>query len=811
MFTTINAEGQRQTLKQGMVITKSALIEKRTYRLPHSDETGKTAAVVIRGNDLVVDFGGAMLEGSPQTIEPNERKGTAIRVEGRNVVVKNVRVRGYKIGLIAYDSPGIKVLNSDFSYNWKQRLASTLEREDLSDWMSFHRNENDQWLRFGAGIYLRRCDNFEVKAAVVRGGQCGLMLTECNKGLVWNSDFSFLSAIGLGIYRSSDNRIMHNRIDWCVRGYSHGVYNRGQDSAGILIYEQSHRNTFAYNSVTHGGDGFFLWAGQTTMDTGQGGCNDNLLYGNDFSHAPTNGIEATFSRNAFANNLLMENWHGIWGGYSYDSKVIGNLFAYNAESIAIEHGQKNVIQGNLFFRENTALNLWQNEKQDPNWGYPKYRETRSYGYDIRDNLFTQITRGRTGNPNSPDLGTALRLKATSDVTLQNNRFGQVGTLYDLRGPFTNFRMGNASQTNTQAIEPFNLDSLGTGWDAAKEGRVTKAGVSNAALPPILHPSGNVILPYPDGIEGYPKRFVTNWNPLLPKSGGEISIGNLEQGRKLFTVPETALKLAPQPLAGGINPFIKPNTLRGRGYILVDNWGPYDFKSPLLWLRRGMDSTPDKKGGDHFELFGPKGKWRAKKVVGGELSSTSGTVPGFVRFQRAGNSVQNVKIELEYIGNKTIDFRGIETPASTPIAFGYSEYKVLIDWKAKFFRYDKNTQEPRTMFEAFQNLVKGKPLAELQTNSLDLIPGRIPREVPNDYFATIADGTFELEPGDYIIELTTDDGGRLYLDDKLLVDEWHYQGPTLYSRNVKLNGKHRLRVEHFQIDGYWTLKVNIRPK
>lgn len=53
----------------------------------------------------------------------------------------------------------------------------------------------------------------------------------------------------------------------------------------------------AYNSVTHGGDGLSLWAGQTTMDTGKGGSNDNLFHENDFSHAPTNGTEATFSRN----------------------------------------------------------------------------------------------------------------------------------------------------------------------------------------------------------------------------------------------------------------------------------------------------------------------------------------------------------------------------------------------------------------------------------------------------------------------------------------------------------------------------------
>ena len=95
------------------------------------------------------------------------------------------------------------------------------------------------------------------------------------------------------MYRSSRNKIMNNNLDFNVRGYSHGIFNRGQDSADILIFEQSNENMFAYNSATHGGDGFFLWAGQHTMDSGEGGCNDNVVYKNDFSFAPTNGIEIT--------------------------------------------------------------------------------------------------------------------------------------------------------------------------------------------------------------------------------------------------------------------------------------------------------------------------------------------------------------------------------------------------------------------------------------------------------------------------------------------------------------------------------------
>ena len=306
---TLVALADELILKPNLDITESAVVRAGVYHFPNETEDGSAGVITISGDNIVVDFNDATLRGTIETTEPNERAGTAVYVTGDNVTIKNLNVHGYKIGLYAKDANGLRIESSDFSYNWKQRLKSTLEKEDSSDWMSFHNNEDDEWLRFGAGIYLRGVDRFEIYECAAVGGQNGLMMTESNQGLIWNNNFSFLSAVGIGMYRSSENKVMHNKVDWCVRGYSHGVYNRGQDSAGILVYEQCNDNIFAYNSVTHGGDGFFLWAGQTTMDTGEGGCNDNLLYGNDVSHAPTNGIEATFSRNDFVNNLIMECWH----------------------------------------------------------------------------------------------------------------------------------------------------------------------------------------------------------------------------------------------------------------------------------------------------------------------------------------------------------------------------------------------------------------------------------------------------------------------------------------------------------------------
>jgi hypothetical protein len=56
---------------------------------------------------------------------------------------------------------------------------------------------------------------------------------------------------------------------------------------------------------------------------GQGVCNDTMLVKNDFSFAPTNGIEVTFSRNVIRENRIYECDDGIWGGYSYNTSIAG--------------------------------------------------------------------------------------------------------------------------------------------------------------------------------------------------------------------------------------------------------------------------------------------------------------------------------------------------------------------------------------------------------------------------------------------------------------------------------------------------------
>lgn len=795
---------QPTPLTAGMTISRSMTVERKTYNFPSTAEDGKSGAILIKGDGITVDFGGSTLRGTPETVEPNERKGTAVYVEGRNVTIKNLNAHGYKIGLVAKNSPGIRIENCDFSYNWKQRLLSTLDREDGADWMSFHRNEKDEWLRFGCGIYLRGCDGFEVKNCVVRGGQSGLYLMESNKGKVWNNDFSFLSAVGLAMYLSSDNKIMHNNIDWCVRGYSHGRWNRGQDSAGIIIYEQCMRNVFAYNSVTHGGDGFFLWAGQSTMDTGKGGCNDNLLYGNDWSHAPTNGIEATFSRNKFVNNLIMECWHGIWGGFSWETIVLGNIFAYNAEGIALEHGQDNQFLNNIFYRDTTALAIWQNPTIDPYWGYGKARDCRSRDYIVSGNLFTNVP------------GTVNSVRKTLNYRFSDNLVADCGKLL---APADEDRETFVFENNVVN----GADLAGTEKLSWTSSRATRKLPS--PLPPTMHGSGNVIQGYEDN---YLDRFKTNWDPFATTIK-PITIGVEPQGKDLRAAPageaanpkaDEALKYRPEPMTGGKNPFLEPGTLRGRKYILVDHWGPYDFKSPIVWPRGEVVERAQ-----IFEVLGPKGVAKVLDRKGCEIMGIS--LDGGMTWLNGGGIAAQIPVPstikvgyhreggidrsltFEYTGEAVTDYRGIVTPKGKPFRFGYSEFFAPIDWDVKWFAWDESN-DPRTKPDEFAKLIAGTPIKTLKTDKLDFADGLA--GIPRDQYATVAEGSLEIAPGTYVIEVTTDDGCRVWLDGKPLIeDAWKYQGPTVYTREVKLGGKHKIRVEHFEINGYSVLKFNIRKK
>jgi hypothetical protein len=355
-------------------------------------EGGEAGVIQVAADGITVEFAdGSVLRGAPVERGLDELPGTGIVVEGhKGVTLRGVRVSGYKVGVRAVNAPGLMIDGGTFEGMYAQRLRSTPAAEDSGDWLWPHKNDGDEWTKtYGAAVSVKNATGVTIRGVKVRRGQNGILLSRVDDSKIYDNDCSFLSGWGLGMWRSSGNVVSRNALDFCIRGYSHGVYNRGQDSAGILMFEQCCRNVIAENSVTHGGDGLFGFAGREALgeDWAEGhkgeavreevaaahsgkGCNENVVVGNDFSYAAAHGIEMTFSfGNWFENNRLVGNGIcGVWGGYSARTVIVGNTIARNGPAtggrvgegggVNIEHGRDNRITSNNFSENALGVRVW---------------------------------------------------------------------------------------------------------------------------------------------------------------------------------------------------------------------------------------------------------------------------------------------------------------------------------------------------------------------------------------------------------------------------------------------------------------------
>lgn len=699
-------------LRAGLVITQSVRVVPGAYRIA-APVSLEAAVITVRGDDITLDLSGATLDGARPGADPDQGAGVAIRVEGgRNVRIVHGRVRGYHIAILARGTRGLTLDSNELSHNWKPRLYSLVEHESLADWQSYHHNENGEWLRFGGALVLADVSGAVIRDNTAQQGGNGLLLMRSDRVRVEANDFSFNSSLGIGLYRSSDNVIVGNRVDYAVRGYSHGFYRRGQDSAGILLYEQSCRNLIAWNSATHGGDGFFLWAGQTTMDSGTGGANDNVVYGNDFSFAPANAIEATFSRNTFVANLLEGSDYGVWGGYSFNTVIAGNRFAGNRIGVAIEHGQENVIASNRFRGETTAIQLWADSIAPSDWGYPRRRDTRGRDVMIEANVFT---RHRVG----------VRASNTRPLAIERNRWDGVDSLLVLRDT---------------------------------------AGIRVGPNEPLA--AGDTM---PDGM------------PALPAElRGYAPAG--EHGR----VPST------------------PAARRDRSAIIVDEWGPFDWRSPRLWPVDSARAVPLR-----LAVVGPEGSWRVVSRRGvAVLSAPSGRVGDTLGVTPSPRSPGDWEVTLEYRGEATVSPAGVRRVAGEPYRFSYGRYEPAINWSVRFYVWTDSSDPRAARSEGFQALLRGPPLLERRASRLDYMWYRPTlRELPQERFATVATGTVTLPRGVYTLRTISDDGVRVWVDRVLVIDDWVPHESKV--DNVPLAaGRHAIRVEHYQAGGWTELRLDI---
>lgn len=330
---------------------------------------------------ITVEFeDGSVLRGAPRDADRSTLQGIGIRIDGiREVTLKNVRVSGFRCGILATRAHLLRVDGARLTRNFAQTLQSTPQAEDASDWLWPHENDASEWWQnYGAGICVEWTNGVELTNIYARDQQNGILLDRVQLASVVNCDCSYLSGWGLAMWRSSNNVVRDNRFDFCIRGYSHGVYNRGQDSAGILMFEQCNNNTIQSNSASFCGDGIFVFAGREALGEKEPlegfpgyrgiGNNGNRFFKNRLNYNAAHGLELTFSfdNEVVGNEFIGNAICGFWGGYSQGTSLFDNHFRKNGDAgyalergaVNIDHARSTHIYGNRFEGDAAGVHLW---------------------------------------------------------------------------------------------------------------------------------------------------------------------------------------------------------------------------------------------------------------------------------------------------------------------------------------------------------------------------------------------------------------------------------------------------------------------
>jgi len=361
-----------------------------------NDPWGKGAMVVTR-DGITLDLDGWALRSTED--DASKMVGIGIYAKGiDNLTISGGVISGYKWGIFLEDCTNVTIEGMVIESSRTQKLRSTEERYDESDWLNQWSVE--EFEQYGGAVYLKNCKNSAIIGVTAENQQNGVTLTNCQKITVADCKLSDNNGWGIHLWNSDNCRIHGNVAERCRR-LEFKSYSAGGDSAGILVGDDSCFNIIEDNSFAYGGDSFFLCGQRPWLRPS----NFNIVRRNDCRFSPHNGIEATFSRgNRFIANDVSGSRYGFWAGYSFESLFEGNVIENCIEDgIAIEHGHANTIKGNAISNCKAGIRVWM--RPMPDW----IGNDPSYDYTITGNAITGAAQG-------------VVIEDTDNLTLTGNAF-----------------------------------------------------------------------------------------------------------------------------------------------------------------------------------------------------------------------------------------------------------------------------------------------------------------------------------------------------------------------------------------------------
>ena len=395
---------------EALVVQGPSEIPTGTHILPPvSGQEEMGVLRVVGQKDMTLDLRGVVFEAAAGALPAEGVPGRGIVLEDcDSITIVGGVLRGYTTPITVRNSKSIRLREVQIEGFWREALESTVTRDSGADWLEPGKFLEEGWGGMQAGIEVYGSTDVVVQGCRARQGAIGLVLNETKDALVVGNDFSFLSAFGVVVAGGRDHTIAHNSLEYNVRGYSHGSYASGQESAGLLVVGNSQNNRLAFNRLTHCGSGISLFGVGIQAPV------HNRLYGNDCRHAIFAGVKSFNSRDTLVQNndlsaagrfgmhseadveivlldneaadvtgtgiglfssskgsllqnRVLRNQIGLeiaWsqsdarasvGGASKDHHVLGNRFEGNGQDLVARDSQALVFAGNQFIGERQRL------------------------------------------------------------------------------------------------------------------------------------------------------------------------------------------------------------------------------------------------------------------------------------------------------------------------------------------------------------------------------------------------------------------------------------------------------------------------
>ncbi|MBI4786599.1 MAG: right-handed parallel beta-helix repeat-containing protein [Chloroflexi bacterium] len=266
--------------------------------------------------------------------------GVGILIEGRTAVtIRNCKVRGFDVGMYVVKGKNFVFENNDFSGNY---VDDNYDIEHLRP------------LPHG-GIILNGIQNSRVQGNTSNGNIAGLQILNSQKMTVLRNTTNNNRGWGIYLYGTTASQIYTNTVEYNNRSCPQWGKDAGCGSAGIVLTQQSDRNSIGWNKLNYDGDG--IYQGNSPASAS----NDNEIFYNTISHSVANGIEATFGlRNYIHHNTFTDDNYGAWLGYAQYVRFENNIVrGARVKSVQADNAQHSKYTGNTFDGADVLLQPWE--------------------------------------------------------------------------------------------------------------------------------------------------------------------------------------------------------------------------------------------------------------------------------------------------------------------------------------------------------------------------------------------------------------------------------------------------------------------